>query len=284
MKASWGWMILGPFLVGFALLTSSQYMFLHGSFFADIGYGRLGTDVTIANYLRFISDPFYLQVLNVTILASTLAAAFTIVAGFPVAYVIARMRSRWSMVLLAMIVLSSFITIVIKIFGLIIIFMADGNLNRFLLWLGVIQEPVTIIGNLVGVVVGLTYFTLGFSVLLMYGIVQTIPRSLEQAGQIHGASRIGVFRQIILPLCLPGITVGFLMVFNLCMGAFTSAALLGGGRVLTLPVMIQRTVLMEVKYAMGASLAAVLLVSVLAINLVSLVILRRFRAARLVIA
>ena len=90
--------------------------------------------------------------------------------------------------------------------------------------------------------------------------------------------------RVLLPLSLPGVTVGALMIFNMSMGAFTSAALLGGGRVFTLPVLIQRTVMMEVKYSMAGTLAAVLLVTVLLINLLAIFLIRRLRAARLVIA
>ncbi len=74
------------------------------------------------------------------------------------------------------------------------------------------------------------------------------------------------------------------MIFNMSMGAFTSAALLGGGRVFTLPVLIQRTVMMEVKYSMAGTLSAVLLITVLLINLLSIILIRRLHAARLVIA
>jgi ABC-type spermidine/putrescine transport system permease subunit I len=133
-------------------------------------------------------------------------------------------------------------------------------------------------------VVGLMQFTMGFSVLLLYSVVRTIPMSLEEAATVHGASRLRVFRRVIVPLSLPGVIVGALMMFNMCMGAFTSASLLGGGRVLTLPVLIQRSVILETKYGMGATLAAVLLVSVVLINLISIYVLRRFKTARLVIA
>ena len=74
------------------------------------------------------------------------------------------------------------------------------------------------------------------------------------------------------------------MIFNMCMGAFTSAALLGGGRILTLPVLVQRTVMMEVKYSTAASIAFILLVSVILFNLFSLIAIRRLRSARLVVA
>jgi putative spermidine/putrescine transport system permease protein len=118
----------------------------------------------------------------------------------------------------------------------------------------------------------------------MYGIVRTIPVSLEEAAAIHGASRLRVFRKVLLPLCLPGLVVGFLTIFNTSMGAFTSAALLGGGRVITLPVLIQRTMLLDVKYGMAAALAALLLAFVVILNLASVMVLRRLRHAQGVMA
>ena len=284
MKARWDLLLLPSFIITFVLIAASQYVFLKGSFYKDLGLGRVSDIAEFTNYVRFFSDSFYLNTLWITIKTSGLATLFTLLLGFPVAYLIARMRSRWAMILLAGIVVATFVTIVIKVFGLIIIFSADGWLNKILMGVGIVDKPYTIIGNQTGVVVGLMHFTLGFGVLLLYSVIQTIPRSLEDAAQIHGASRWRVHWRVLLPLSLPGVTVGALMVFNMCMGAFTSAALLGGGRVFTLPVLIQRTVMMEIKYAMSGTLAAVLLVSVILINLFSIFLLRRFKAAKLVIA
>src|SRR5690606_7223437 len=104
--------------------------------------------------------------------------------------------------------------------------------------------------------IGLAQYAVGFMVLLLYGVLQSIPRSLEDAARVHGASLWRVFLRVLIPLSLPGITNGALIVFNLCMGAFTSAALLGGGRVLTLPVLIQQTLMVETRYGMAAALAA----------------------------
>ncbi|MDP6065801.1 MAG: ABC transporter permease [Alphaproteobacteria bacterium] len=283
MRARWGLLLLPPFVVAFVLMAGSQFIFLKGSFYRDLGLGRIGETLEIANYLRFFSDTFYLRSLWLTVEVAGLATIFTLLMGYPVAYVIARMRSRLAMIMLAAIVSSTFITIVIKVFGLIIIFAADGWVNRFLLWSGLRDDPFTVIGNEAGVVVGLLHFSLGFGVLLLYSVVQTIPRSLEEAAQVLGASRIRMFWRVVLPLSLPGVTIGGLMIFNMCMGAFTSAALLGGGRVFTLPVLIQRTVIMEAKYSMGGTLAAVLLVAVILINLLSVIVFRRLRATRFVI-
>jgi putative spermidine/putrescine transport system permease protein len=283
MKARWELLLIPPFVVTLLLLAASQFIFLKGSLYQDLGLGRIGDTIQLSNYIRFFSDAFYLRSLWLTIEVSALATIFTLLLGYPVAYVIARMRSRWAMIMLATIVSSTFITIVIKVFGLIIIFAADGWLNRFLMWSGLRDEPFTVIGNEAGVVVGLMHFSLGFGVLILYSVVQTIPRMLEEAAEVHGANRARVFWRVVLPLSVPGVTIGALMIFNMCMGAFTSAALLGGGRVFTLPVLIQRTVIMETKYSMGGTLAGVLLIAVILINLLSVVLLKRMRATRYVI-
>ena len=284
MKTRWEIVLLPSFLLVGLLIVASQYVFLKGSFFKDLGLGRINDTVTFVNYIRFFTDSFYLNTLWITVKTSALGALFTLILGFPVAYLIARMRSKWAMILLAGIVVATFVTIVIKVFGLIIIFSADGLINQALMGLNIIDRPYTIIGNQTGVVVGLMHFTLGFGVLLLYSVIQTIPRSFEDAAQIHGASRWRMHLRVLLPLSLPGVTVGTLMIFNMCMGAFTSAALLGGGRVFTLPVLIQRTVMMEIKYSMAGTLAAVLLITVLLINLLSIYLIHKLKSARLVIA
>jgi putative spermidine/putrescine transport system permease protein len=139
-------------------------------------------------------------------------------------------------------------------------------------------------GRSSGVVIGLIHFTMGFAVMLLYGVLRTIPRSLEEAAQIHGSNRLRVFTRVIIPLALPGIIVTSLIVFNLCMGAFTSAALIGGGKIYTLPVLIQQTVILETRYAMAAAISAVLLAVTLLINLVSVLLVGRLKAARRVTA
>ncbi|MBM3597650.1 MAG: ABC transporter permease [Alphaproteobacteria bacterium] len=284
MNTRWSLFLVVPLAVSLVLLVASQSVFLESSLHADLGFGRMAPAWSLHNYIRVLTDDFYLRVLWLTVMVSGIAAVLTIVVGFPIAYVLARMRSRWAGVLMLGILLSTFVTIVIKIFGLIVIFNADGPVNRLLLGAGIVAKPINLIGTPAGVVVGLMYFTIGFAVLLMYAVARTVPRSVEEAAEIHGASRRRVFLRVILPICLPGIAVGFLTVFNMCMGAFTSAALLGGGRVLTLPVLIQRTILFEVKYGMAGTISAILLFSVLLINLFGIFVLRRFRIGRRVVA
>ncbi len=277
------WLYLAPPLA-FVLffLLASQLPFIHSSFFKDLRLGRVGTDVTIVNYVTLAFDPFYVNAAVTTVKLSAIVAVLTLLMGFPVAYILARMRSKWSLVLLATVVTTSFITIVIKVLGIIIIFSANGQLNKTLMALGLVSAPINVIGRPSGVVMGLLHFTMGFAVMLLYGVIRTIPRSLEEAAQIHGSSRWRVFRRVVIPLAAPGAISAGLVVFNLCMGAFTSTALLGGGNIFTLPILIQQTVILENEYAMGAAISTVLLVATLFINLLSVALIARLRANRMV--
>ncbi len=283
MRARWEFLLLPSFVFCMALLIGTQFLFLRAGFFEDVGLGLLGSELKLVNYAELVEDPFYWESLLLNIYLSAIVVVATLIFAYPVAYVIARMRSQWAMILLAAIVVSSFVTIVIKALGLIIIFGTDGPINSILLDLGIVDQPIKIVGNVFGVVVGLMHYVLGFMVLMLFSVIQAIPRSLEEAALIHGATRLRVFLRIVIPLSLPGVVSGALIMFNLCMGAFVSAALLGGGKVLTLPVIIERTLVLETRYAMAGTLSAVLLVSVLVINLLSVYLIRRMRSARLVV-
>jgi putative spermidine/putrescine transport system permease protein len=276
----WNRFLLVPLILSVALLIASQFVFLQGSVRADLGVGRLGDTLTLANYRKLFTDSFYFDSLWLTIKLSALTTIATMIIGLPVAYVLARMRSRWGPTLLATLIAASFVTIVIKVLGLNIIFASNGGLNRLLVGSGLRDTPLVLIGKVEGVAVGLMYFTLAFLVILLYSVILTIPRSLEEAAQNLGASRWRMHRRVILPLALPGIVASALIVFNLCMGAFTSAALIGAGKILTLPVLIQRTVIFDTRYAMGATLAVVLLVAGLAVNAISIVVVGRMKSAR----
>ncbi len=284
MNARWNLVLLPSAVVVLVLLFGTQFVFLRAGFYEDLGLGLIGDKLQIDNYVTAFQDSFYLGALWLTIYLSAIVVACSLLAAYPAAYAIARMRSKWAMFLLAAIVVSSFVTVVIKVLGLIIIFGADGPINSLLNGLGITDSPIRIVGTLAGVVIGLMHYVLGFLVLLLFSVIQTIPRSLEEAAQIHGASRWRTMWRVVIPLSLPGIVNGSLIVFNLSMGAFVSAALLGAGRVLTLPVVIERTIVLQTEYGMGSTLSAILLGSVLIINIVSVLLVRRMRAARLVVA
>ena len=280
MRARWGLVLLPSFVLVVVLLAVPQFVFLRGSFFADVGLGRLGTELIPDNYIEFFQDSYFRDSLLLTVYISLAATVLSLVWSYAVAYILARMRSRFVPFLLAATVLTALISLVITGLGLIIIFGADGPINAPLKSLGIIQEQIKIVGNKSGVVIGIMHFVLPFMILVLYGVFQTIPQCLEEAAQIHGASWWRTIWRIIIPISLPGVVGTSLVVFNLSMGSFVAAAILGGGKVFTLPLLVWRTMTLENSYGMGATLATVLLASVLLVNLLSVYLISRFRAAR----
>jgi putative spermidine/putrescine transport system permease protein len=280
MRIRWGIVMLPAVVISVGMLIASQGVFLRISLFRDRGFGLLDTHPTLGNYLQVMTDSFYLRSLGLTFQIAAIVVVCSLAVGYPVAYVLTRMSSRWSTVFIAAIVASALVAEVIKVLGLIVIFSADGVMNRALVGLGVTAVPIRILGNVPGVVLGLLHFTLGFVVLLIFSVLRTIPRLLEEAAEIHGANALRVFWRVVLPLSAPGVIVSGLVVFNLSMGAFTAVSLMGGGRVLTIPVLIERTMILQTKYAMAACLAAVLLGAVLLVNVLVALALSQSRFAR----
>ena len=284
MKANWGLVLLPPLVLSMLLLFGPQIMFLRASFFEDLGIGRLGPDFTLMNYVLAFTDSFYYEslILNFQLSASiTLLGLFV---AYPVAYRIARMPSRWAMIVLAAIIVSAFLSVAIKILGMMILFAANGALNRFLLWTGLIQDTIGIIGTIPGVIFGLVHLSISFKVLMLFSVIQTVPRSLEEAAEIHGAKRWRVYWRVVIPLSLPGIISVSLLAFNLTMGAFVSALVLGGGKIFTLPVLIQQSLMQHAEYGMSAALSALLMVFVFAVNIISVILVTRVHAARLAVS
>jgi len=277
----WRWLLVIPLTVSFLLFALPQAYFIDASFHENLGYGRIGDEWTLVNYVKIFTDPLYVGALFKTIGLAALSASLCLILGFPVSYVIARMQSRTKSALIGLLVAAMFITPVVKDLGLIILLSQNGVVNQALLLTHLFKHPVQWLGSEAGVVVGLVHYTLPLIVLLLGTVISTVPRSLEEAAHVHGASRARVFYAVIIPIVKPGMIGATLMVFNLAMGAFTTPALLGGGRVLTFAILIQRSVILDVDYPFAASLSTILLVSVFCLNvLAAYLMLRQSRLRR----
>jgi putative spermidine/putrescine transport system permease protein len=193
-----------------------------------------------------------------------------LLATFPVAYVLTRMRPRAASLILAAIVASSFVSVILKILGMMIIFAANGPLDQFLIWSRLSLNPAPLVGTLPGVVFGYLHLSISFMAAMLYAVLQTVPVRLEEAARIHGASPWRTLARVVIPLSLPGVVNACLVQFNLLAGAFVTASVLGGGKILTAPVLIQRTLLVLSDYGMAAALSAMLLALVLAVNLLAI--------------
>lgn len=284
LRFRWEWLLGPPLAASLILFVVPQLRFLRVSFYRDLGYARIDPVLTAENYVRFFTDPLLLQSLALTVALSAVTSLACLVMATPTAYLLARWRSPWVSLLVAVLLASSFVTIIIKVLGLNVLLSSEGLLNRALLALHLAAEPVRFLGNRLGVVIGLVHYVLPLMVLVLFSVFQTIPRRLEEAAEVHGASRAAVFRTVVFPLSLPGVIAGLLMIFNLCMGAFTTPAVLGGGRVQTLTVLIERKVRQDVDYPFGAAMATVLLVSVLGLNALTTFGVTRLRRSRRIVA
>jgi len=250
------------------------------SFHRDIGMGMVGKELTLANYVDVFTDPFYLGSIWLTVWISVAATGAGLVLGFPTAYVLARMGKGWASTLLSLVIVTSLVTIVVKVMGLNILLGSSGLVNSCLLYLGLISSPLALLNNETGVVIGLVQYTLPILILLLFSGIQTIPVHLEDAAAIHGASRFSIMRKVVLPLAMPSVVAAALIAFNMNMGAFTSAVLLGGGQVRTLPVLIENKLIENTDYAMGATLSTILLLFVFVLNvMIGLGLLNRRRRA-----
>jgi putative spermidine/putrescine transport system permease protein len=265
----WRLLLLAPLVVSLLLFALPQYFFISTSFHQNLGYGRFGDALTLANYQRIFTDSLYLAALGRTLALSAATASICLILGFPVAYVLARAESKWVSLLLGLLVAATFITPVVKDLGLIILLSQGGLVNATLGAIRLISAPVRWLGSEAGVIIGLAHYTLPLIVLMLHTVIQTVPRSLEDAAHAHGASRLRVFYGVIIPIIMPGMVAAALMVFNLAAGAFTTPALLGGGRVLTFSILIQRAVILDVDYPFAAALSSILLLFVFALNLLS---------------
>ncbi len=254
-------------MVSLALLVIPQYYFISMSFHANLGYGKIGEIFTFENYARIFTDILYISTLLRTAGLAAATAFLALIFGFPVAYFLARSNSRWISILVGLLIAATFITPVVKDLGLIILLSKNGPVNVILGLIGAISEPIQWLGASAGVIIGLLHYTLPLMVLMLLTVIQTVPRSLEEAAHAHGASRLRVYYAVVIPIVKPGLVAAALMVFNLTMGAFTTPALLGGGRILTFPILVQRAVILDVDYPFAAALSGVLLVFVFGLNL-----------------
>lgn len=257
------------------LLLAPQASFIWLSLHKDAGLGAVAEGVTLGNYVEIFTDSFFLGSIWLTIWLSAVATAVVLLFGFPTAYAFSRLGGWLASVLLGLVLTMSLITIVIKILGLNILLGPSGLLNELIVGLGIANSPVALLNNRIGVLIGLVHYTLPIAILMLFAVCQTIPESIEEASAIHGATSAATFFKVIVPIARYGLVTTGLIVFSMNVGAFTSALLLGGGRVRTMPVLIQQEIIQGNNYARGAALATTMLVLVFVINFTAANVARR---------
>lgn len=197
--------------------------------------------LSLDNYLWLTQDPLYfnayLSSLKIAFISTVLALAI----GYPLAYGMARAPAHWRPLLVMLVILPFWTSFLIRVYAWIGILRREGLLNQFLQWLGVIDQPLTIINTDIAVYIGIVYSYLPFMVLPLYAALERMDESLIEAAQDLGCTRLAAFWKITFPLSLPGIVAGCMLVFIPAVGEFVIPDLLGGSDTL----MIGRTLWVE---------------------------------------
>jgi len=226
-----------------------------------------GVGFSTGSYQKFFSDDYYLGALARTLWLGLSTTLVCLLLGFPVALQIASASARWRALLYGLVLSPLLVGIVVRSFGWTILLGNNGVINRSLHNLGLIHAPLPLMYNSFGIVVALAHVFLPFMILPILSALQLIDPVLQDAARSLGASRATVFRRIVLPLALPGVQSGVILVFVLAVSSYVTPMLVGGMRVKTMAIIVVDTLLDQFQWPLGSALALMLALSTAAVVL-----------------
>lgn len=218
---------------------------------------------TASHYLKLVSDGYYLEIIGRTLALGLTVTLLTLVIGYPVAFFLARSRSRFRHWLTILVVFPLLLNLVVRTFGWIALLAQNGLVNQALRGVGVVEGPVKLLFNFAGLLIGMTHIFLPFMVLVLIGAIQNIPRDVEDAARVLGASWGATFARVTLPLSAPGILSGSILVFVLAISALVTPRLLGGPTYQVMSTLIYDEFLQRLNWPAGSADALFLTVMVL---------------------
>ena len=232
------------------------------SFACRTPYGQVIFDFTLGNYQRFF-EPLYLSILLYTLGVALLTTIFTIILGYPLAYFIAQLPKKWQQPGLILVMIPFWINFLIRSYAWVIILRTRGLVNTFLLEMGWIEIPLQFLYNETAVMIGMVYALLPFMVLPIYVSLEQFDRRLLEAASDLGASPFTAFRKITLPLTLPGIAAGTILVFISSLGMFVVPDVMGGAKSALIGNLIQNQFLAARDWPFGSALSIILAIMAL---------------------
>ncbi|MBP2148765.1 ABC transporter permease [Xanthobacter flavus] len=238
--------------------------------------GTLG----LAQYAAFLTDGLNLAVLRDTLLVGAKATLLCLLFGYPLAWLSTRVAARWQAVLIFLVVLPIVTSVVVRTFAWIVILGRHGIVNEAILALGLSAQPLKLLFSETGVVIVLAQVQMPLMVLPLITTLQRIDPNLESASQALGAGAWRTFFKVTLPLSLPGIIAGTILTYTASVTAFVTQSLIGGSRLLYMPMMIFQQAMDLQNWPFAAAVSVIFMISVLLI-VAMLVALSRSRAARL---
>jgi spermidine/putrescine transport system permease protein len=254
-----GLFLMGPtntYLIVFMVIPLILVTVL--SFLSRGTYGEVVYKFNIENYIRLF-DPLYAKILGYSLLVGFLTTVLSLLIGYPMAYYIARAPARQRSLLLFLILLPFWTNFIIRIYAWIMILRSEGFLNSFLQWIGVIHEPLNILYTPTAVLIGMVYEFLPFMVLPLYTSLEKIENAQLEAAADLGAPPWKAFLRVTLPLSVPGMIAGTILVFIPAMGMFVVPDLMGGAKTMLIGNVIRNQFLTARDWPFGAAASMLLM-------------------------
>ena len=225
--------------------------------------------ISLVNYQKMFEYKSYFRVFRATFNVSFLTTFLCIVIGYPLAYFLSQASKKYVGILMLTVLLPFWTSLLVRTYAWLVMLQRKGLINNFAIDLGIWDTPIKLAHNLNGTLIGMVHIMLPFLILPLYAAMRRIDRHTLQAAANLGANPIQAFWQIFVPLSLPGVVAGSLIVFVLCLGFYVTPAVLGGGKVIL--VSMQITAILEDQFNWGAAsaLGVVLLVTTFVVLLLA---------------
>lgn len=255
------WILLAPALgaVIFLLVVPVLFIVVY-SFWLRSATGAEIPGVYLDNWREVLTDPFYRDILFSTLRIAAITTVLCAVLGYLPAYFIATSTTRHKTLLLLLLILPFWISYIIRTMSWINILGISGALNQILVGLGIVSEPIQMLYNETTVILGLVHFLLPFMVLNVYVSIDAIDANLVDASRSLGAGSMQTFREVTLPLSLPGLAAGGLLCFVLAAGTYITPMVLGGPRDAMFANLVFEAIITQLNWPLGSALSIVLLI------------------------
>ncbi|MDH5978293.1 spermidine/putrescine ABC transporter permease PotB [Vibrio splendidus] len=239
-----GWLVLfvmipNIMIIGTSFLTRDEANLIEMTF-------------TLDNYLR-LADPLYFKVLMHSFYMAIVATLLCLIIGYPFAYIVAKMPAKWRPIMLFLVIVPFWTNSLIRTYGLKVVLGTQGVLNKSLLALDIIDKPLRIMYSETAVMIGLVYILLPFMILPLYSAIEKLDDTYLEAAKDLGANKLQTLLKVVLPLTMPGIIGGCLLVLLPALGMFYISDLLGGAKNLLIGNVIKSQVLNARDWPFGAA-------------------------------
>lgn len=252
--------MVGPVALWVLLLIFVPMIYIAIMSFLTRGtYGGIVFKFSVNGY-QTLFDPMYLEVILKSIMISVRTTVMCILIGYPLAYYIAKRPAKKAAMLVMLLMVPFWTSGLVKTYSWVLLLNATGVVNKFLMAMGLIAEPIQFLYNDYAVTLGLVYGFLPYAVLPMYSSIEKLDKSLLEASNDLGARPVRTFFKVTLPLTAPGIFASVILVFIPSLGAYFTADVLGGGTSLIIGNLIRNLFSVSKNWPFGAAVSIILVI------------------------